>query len=67
MISDEQRDANRLKGKILAGVIIGAGFLGIWGADRVLNGEDEAPQQPHVSDFLPSQEDCELDPTLMGC
>ena len=67
MTEQEQWERNRFKGKVVAWAIIGAGFLGIWGADRVLNGEPEEPVKPHVSDFLPSQEDCANNPTLMGC
>ena len=58
---------NRAKGKIVAWTLIVGAFVGIWGVDRVLNGEDEAPPPAEVSDFLPTQEDCENDPSLMGC
>lgn len=49
---------NRVKGKIVAWVIIGSALGGIWGLDQLTSPPEVAPKEPSVQDFMPTREDC---------
>lgn len=52
--------------KVIVGVIVGFGLWAMLGAPFP-DFSPEEPPRPAVTDFLPTQEDCNRNPELMGC